>query len=393
MPKIIAFKNLGVGLISMFVVCLLCVVSMAVFFPQSTISPTNDGDSSSSASTSSANTQILIERNFQYAGITDKRMLELLGTEDTDNTELELQSTIDLDDQEWRDIMWSPSQDYVAIIGKISDNANFDLLLYNPTTASWRTLTNFANAEAGIDSYLWETGSTIVFTQGVGANKWMHRYDLQNTELRKIFQVSGELVDYHDGRYITKESLGDDNSLFRIYQEQVEQDASNFVAEISTDVLESFSSIHSARLGYGSSEVYVTATDSSGTRLTYAYDLGTTELVPVNQTGQYEFLCRNNTTPAYMLLGTDVNKGIVVESFNPATEESKQIFSRLSNNNNSVDIAAAECRDEGVLLKLVEERTPGSSVYSWIRVSAQDFEDIVEAFNYPDLSYRGLVVE
>ncbi len=393
MPKVIAFKNIGIGLAALFVVSLLCILSLALFFPSSPIMNGNGGNnSSSSITTSTANTQILIDRNFQYAGITDKRMLDLLGTEREGSVELELESTIDLDNQDWREIKWSPGQDYVSVIGKVREGAKDDLLLYTPSRANWQTLTSFAESEAGIDNYFWETNSTIVFTQGSGANKWMHRYDLKNSELRKIFQVQGELSDYFSDRYVTTQPLGNGVIAYNIYQSAAQNEGSNLVATLTSDQLDLFAEVSAVNLGFGRNEIYVSGKNADGAIITAQLNLETSELTLINQTGRYEFLCRSTDTLAYMLLST-AESGTKVESYDPVSEISTEIFSRLSSNRNTVDSNSVECRDGAVLLKLVEERTPNSTVFSWVRVSEGDFDEVTEAFNYPDLSYRGVLEE
>lgn len=377
MAQPIKIKNIGIGLGALVVACILCVVSINLFFP-SEIDPNGLGGGESSSSESSsgtANTDIPINRDFRYAGISDKAALVLIGTDET------VESTIDLDDQSWREIRWSPEGDYVSVIGKTDEEANDDLLLYNPTSASWQVLTSFANAEAGIDNYFWETDSTIIFTQGAN-NKWMHRFDNANKELRKIFPVEGELYDYHNERFITKQDSGGE-LVFRVYGLE-----GSYQTEVKASLFAEFEAITSVKVALEGSSVVISGTDAQNNLYTVVYNYETREMVDFALSGNATYLCLNSFSSNYAFLD-NAESNLVLKLWDPTTDQVSDIFQRLSANQNTVDAAAAQCVGDELIIKVTEQRTADSQIINWLRAGTTSGEEISAALNYQELNYRG----
>ncbi len=106
----------------------------------------------------------------------------------------------------WTDIKWSPDGSQISVKGKAA-NQNYDLAIYTFSNKNWEWITNFALEETGVDNYFW-AGNEIVFMQGVGANRWLHRFS--QGSVNKLIQVDGSIESVSsDGKLIVLRRLYD----------------------------------------------------------------------------------------------------------------------------------------------------------------------------------------
>lgn len=144
---------------------------------------------------------------YNYAGITANDTITLA----TESGETLIAT---LDKKNWKNIAWAPSAGIFVVLGESEPNV-FDLYLYNVLEKSWKQLTNYSFAASGVTGFTWVDNSRIFFVQGDGQDRWLHRLNLDSTELLKIKRVpESEIIGFSKpDQYIL---LYDNQNIFAI---------------------------------------------------------------------------------------------------------------------------------------------------------------------------------
>lgn len=126
------------------------------------------------------------QRDWRYGGVRADGSLALV---DKDDVEV----VVDLQDRKWQEGSFDPRG---AAFGILSETATgiYDLYTYNFAKAELRRDTFYGDGAQGITGYFWDDQGHIYFTQGVEPDNWLHRYDYENKEVRKLFRTFGRLV-------------------------------------------------------------------------------------------------------------------------------------------------------------------------------------------------------
>ncbi len=120
---------------------------------------------------------------------------------------------ISLDHRKWTQATWSPDGKTIVAEGRAdiaSAKPIYDLYAYTLSTNTWTRLTFFGDDDTGVTGYAWRPDGTLVFTQGVDPNDFVHSYNLQSSELTKLFRVGGSLQMYSgdSGLFVIKANVG-----------------------------------------------------------------------------------------------------------------------------------------------------------------------------------------
>jgi hypothetical protein len=126
------------------------------------------------------------ERNWRYGGIRADGSLALI---DKDDVEV----VIDLQDRKWQSPSFDPRGAAFAVLSETAENI-YDIYTYNFAKSELRRDTFYGDGAQGITGYFWDDSGHIYFTQGVEPDNWLHRYDFENREVRKLFRTFGRLV-------------------------------------------------------------------------------------------------------------------------------------------------------------------------------------------------------
>ncbi len=149
-----------------------------------------DGGSSGDDGPRTDLVDVLKNKNFLYAGVTDEDTVALI---DDKSDEV----VVRLDHKEWKDIQWSPGG-LVSVLGRTGgvEESVDDLFIFKFDSAEWEQLTFYQDVTEGVESYFWTSEDTIAFIQGSGSERWLHEYDFPNRELTKVFKITGDILGY-----------------------------------------------------------------------------------------------------------------------------------------------------------------------------------------------------
>jgi hypothetical protein len=189
---------------------LLCLGSCGVIWAFSAFStPTGNGSTSSSkTSSTSANSSsaassappFVITREFKFAGIKQDRTVVLFGGG-------EPEFTIELDDMAWRNLQFSTDNTFISGLAKQTSTSKRDIYLYKISAATWEKITPYGSTDSGVEIHLWENKDNILFIQGSGNQRWLHRYNLLNREVSKLFPLTQQVYALAEGKLIVVDNL------------------------------------------------------------------------------------------------------------------------------------------------------------------------------------------
>lgn len=174
---------------------------------------TPGGNSTSSQDQSSILSSSAANNGLQDPGIAQLYNIAEVKSDDTVavlNPDTGSEIVINLEHKNWLDPRWSPNSQYVSVLGQTGRTTAkqpiYDLFIYKLSDLQWTQATNFSSSltEGGISGYSWVGDTTLALTQGLAENNWLHTYDVQNQELKKIFRAAGKLIIFQKGprRYI-----------------------------------------------------------------------------------------------------------------------------------------------------------------------------------------------
>lgn len=100
---------------------------------------------------------------------------------------------INLDQRNWSNIRWSPDKKFVSVLANSTPEKPDvkDMYVYDVIKQSWEKATTFQNATVGVINPEWMNNNTIFFNQGVGADNWLHSYNIESEELIKLKRYDG----------------------------------------------------------------------------------------------------------------------------------------------------------------------------------------------------------
>ncbi len=102
---------------------------------------------------------------------------------------------LELDDNNWKNLEWSPDNQNISVIG--TNNGLDNIFLYNleENSGEWVTLFNQESDEVGVSSYRWVDEENIYYMQGENNNSWLNRFNINtNQERRRVIRIDGEIV-------------------------------------------------------------------------------------------------------------------------------------------------------------------------------------------------------
>ena len=145
------------------------------------------------------------ETEFPYVGVRQDDTLAVANAEKI--------VVISLDHRNWQSPRWSPDGKFILALGTADPQAThviYDLYLYELVTSTWKRITFFGDDSSGITGVAWRQDNTIVFTQGEEDDNWLHTYNLESSETKKIIQVQGQLLQYiaSSGLYVIAANTG-----------------------------------------------------------------------------------------------------------------------------------------------------------------------------------------
>jgi hypothetical protein len=197
-----AHRILIVTLVS---VVVLVMIVLALFAPRSTpvVPPTNPP---AAVPVNVVTTdEPISETEYPYVGVRQDDTLAVANDEKI--------VVISLDHRNWQAPRWSPDGKFILALGTPdpqSTDVIYDLYVYELANNSWERITFFGDNGSGITGIAWRQDNTIVFTQGEGEDNWLHTYNLESGEIRKIIQVDGALTQYipESGIYVITTDVG-----------------------------------------------------------------------------------------------------------------------------------------------------------------------------------------
>ncbi len=101
---------------------------------------------------------------------------------------------INLEKNSWQDISWSNDGELIAILSQKKEADVRDINIYDFYEKEWKKATDYFTGILGVESYRWFEKRNIVFAQGDGLERWLHRlrYDSGN-EIIKLTRIEGDV--------------------------------------------------------------------------------------------------------------------------------------------------------------------------------------------------------
>jgi hypothetical protein len=190
-------------IIGLLVVIICAVVTLAAILIMQMQSGTKNQVNTISRPVSS--TSNIIDLNSSSASLFEYAVIKTDDTIELKNSKAE-SFIIQLSKQNWSNLSTNPNGTLIAVMGE-SKPSIFDIYIYNIERKNWSMATDYSNFDSGVSDFYWTNNNTIVFTQGVSPNKWVHSFNYNSKEILKIINVSGNLGSFSqkDGIFAVEE--------------------------------------------------------------------------------------------------------------------------------------------------------------------------------------------
>jgi|GEM_PF-6872078 len=183
-------------------VCLLVVVAALFLSTNSSQTRTNSTKSSTSSggsdsATSETNSSQNPLANFAFAGIRNNDTVIL-------TADREAQVVVQLDTKQWQTPKWQPQRKVLAVLGNSGTIVEpiYNIFTFDPSKNVWQQITSYDKTTSGVTAFNWLNNTTLSFTQGAEGNNWLHNLDYVNSQLTKVFQTEGKLMDDNSASYV-----------------------------------------------------------------------------------------------------------------------------------------------------------------------------------------------